>query len=393
MKNQSNIKSNSALESALFARGRRRVAAPANANDATESELDNIVAFVEGRMTPAQARTFRKRLTASPALQDAMGDYVIALRGTEAGRAWLETGAARALPAAAKGQRLAGAGLRPFLRSVLRPWIALPALGAAAAVFFVVWMSGRAPDRTAAPAPHTRYASIIAELDNKARQGELTSARVGFRRILEEHGVPEAERIAAQQRFEELTRAEYDRHARRHEFDQAAAIAEEALRVVPENPDLLIDAADARLLALRQQVPTGAASIGTDPFPLPPGYRPPSGYAARTPAPAADPAQRQELDRILGYYQRAAQVSPGNVKALLGQSEILIYRGDFAAANQALGQARTVAPNDPDVQSALGRLFQSKGRDDLAREAFEKALQQPARPAARYDLNSLFEKN
>jgi len=114
-----------------------------------------------------------------------------------------------------------------------------------------------------------------------------------------------------------------------------------------------------------------------------------------------------QLDRAQNFYRHTeygAAISvlkqmPESPKtlALLGQSYFM--QGDYRKATDTLDQAATLAPNDSDIQTWLGRAYgrraetafalQAIGLASKSRQAFEKAVQLD--PNNREALNDLFE--
>jgi cytochrome c-type biogenesis protein CcmH/NrfG len=104
----------------------------------------------------------------------------------------------------------------------------------------------------------------------------------------------------------------------------------------------------------------------------------------------ADASDQETIDRVAGYYEKAAASDPKNVAALVGMSEVYFEQGRVQSAGKALAQARWIAPKDAGVQNALGRLFIRKGRDDLAYDAFNDAIKaDPDNVAARMNLETI----
>jgi len=401
MEKSKNIERNSPLEAALFDHGRslRQQAPPGEAPAASpvsEADLDAIVALVEGRMAPSQAKAFRKRLTREPALQTAMADFTLTVRRTDYARIWLETGTADASADVAHvstsaAQRQSAASGRSvvarLLSALARPIVALPlAAGAAAVIFAAVVVGPQILDRSQAGAQTRRLDDRMVALNRAVDDGDLQSARLGYRDILAQHGVPEPVRQVAQRQFETITQIECNQLLGGSRFDQAAQVAEDALKVIPNQSTILAQAADARLLGLKQRQAAWAQVQPGIVVPPMMGMVQPAGANAYQ-----DPAARQELSQIMGYYTRASELDPRNVRALVGQSEVYLDMGDTARAGQILGQAKTVAPGDARVQNALGRLFANRGEPDLARDAFLRALQSdPHCKPAQYNLDILF---
>lgn len=61
-------------------------------------------------------------------------------------------------------------------------------------------------------------------------------------------------------------------------------------------------------------------------------------------------------DEALSLYEKVIREHPGRSAAWLGAAELLLQRGDLAAARARLEEARRVLPNAPEVAAALSRL-------------------------------------
>ena len=375
-------RANSPLEQALYAMRADDPAdcpAPGGCGEVSEGDLESIAAYAEGRMTRREAAEFRERLTNEPPLQAAMADFAVAVRGSDYGRAWTDDGVAGDAAAPEDAQ----VGRPPFWRSTTG--LLFGAATAAVAMLAVsMWIADllKPGDEQRQVAMASAYDERLSELASAFDRGDTSTAHAGYRELMDEPELPAATREIVADKFKSVTRIESRQAVASQQFDRAAQVAEEALSFFPDEPMLLTDAADARLLSLRQQ--------RGDPTWL--GIEPPQ-VATRSIA-FEDPAEARELDAILDYYTRAAQADPANVRALLGQSEIYLERKDLTQADTVLSRAREIAPSNAAVQNALGRLFLRKGRDELARESFTKALEaNPDHQPARLNLDSLFGAN
>ncbi len=57
-----------------------------------------------------------------------------------------------------------------------------------------------------------------------------------------------------------------------------------------------------------------------------------------------------ELDGAQRYFERAAEVVPGNVLIPVGYGEVAVRRGDYATARKRLAEARRIDANEPAVE-------------------------------------------
>ena len=394
-------RTDSPVEAALFVYGPRLFGkgdAATAPNRPTEADLDTMVAYVEGRLSAPQVRAFRKKLTAQPLLQREMGQFIHAIRDTDYGRKWLEapgTGSAAQAPGVF-ARALAWLG---------RPAVIWPSLSAAAAVGLLFFAFNILPDLQRPSGGGDALALTLVKPDRDFDRGDLPSAWQGYMDILRAHGVPEPVRREAQAKFETVTQVQVRELLDHNRFDQATQVAEQALEVAPDQPLILAQAADARYLGfLSRQAPAGPPADPDNPFadhPLrvgalrpydiaPVATRSLGGGGTPAPAPAQAPAA-SELDRVYQYYNRACEIDPANVRALVGLVELHLDRGDIAQADHILARARQIAPSDPRVQNALGRLFVLKGREDLAVEAYSTVLrQEPDNDLAAYNLRTLY---
>ncbi|MCX7046016.1 MAG: tetratricopeptide repeat protein [Candidatus Sumerlaeota bacterium] len=407
MRTNQPIERESLLETALFAHGQG--VSPSGADPAipalSPADEEVLVAFVERRMDKAQTKSFRKRLINEPALQTALADFVRVVRGTDYSRQWLNEPGAQPESQGAKpavSAVIAASAAKPgFLALFMQPRWVIAMSGAAAVIVFGVAALTIGPKilRQGKSGAQIYLATLdqrLRSFENAADGGDYATARRGLKQLLEEHGVPAPTREAARKSLEITAQNEWRALMDRNQYEQAAKVAEEALSVVPDQPLLWAQAGEARLMNLRTRALTPDATTQA-----PIKFARPGAISLLQPDEIAennglkkkpeDKAVKQETDRILNYYARATKLDPNNVRALVGQGEIYLDRGEITAANQVLGRAKTVAPDDVRVQNTLALLFVKKGREDLAREVYSKALQaEPGNQAARYNLNMLF---
>jgi tetratricopeptide (TPR) repeat protein len=93
------------------------------------------------------------------------------------------------------------------------------------------------------------------------------------------------------------------------------------------------------------------------------------------------------VDKSIATYQKALEINPANVEVMLGLIRLNAGRKDTAKAFELAKAARKVAPEDPDVARALGRLAFQTGDYQWASNLLQQAvLKQPDDPSLLYDL-------
>lgn len=342
-------------------------------NEIRDADRELLAAYVERRLSWRGERAVRRRLSAEPPFRDALADLIAAARGTEYGDHLLAEPVAE--PAATSRPRKSLADAFAIWR-----WRLAPALSVAAAFLVIavaggIWWKMHGSGGAALNAVNRR----LAEIATLRQRGEIDQARRGYLELAAAPAVPESKRQEVVRALETLTVEVAEQYRRQRAFQQAAAVAEQALAVAPQRPALQLEVADAQLQAWRQSGgwPT---ELGVE--------RPP--MATRV-IEFEDPKRAAALDRIFDVYRQVQERDPKNVRALLGQAEIHIAKRELDQANQALARAQQVSPNDPAVQNALGRLFYQKGEDGLAQQAFRRALElDPTNAPPRINLDTLF---
>jgi len=376
MKNWDNIEKRSPLEAALFELGPKTLGNQTVGAAVSDEDREAIAAFAEGRLNRAEEKAFRRRLSAEPALQAGMADFTIAIRGTGVGRAWLEGEAPE--PPQFDERRRHGWLTGPWAFPRLALSFASGVVVTAVALFAVLhWRPDLLPISLGSPTSEERLQARLAQLSMALERGEIEVAIDGYQTILSDRRLPEETRRRIKDELKAAVAEKCSQKMARQEFAAAAKVAEAALKILPDDPATLVLAADSRLLALRQRegLPTW---IGVE-------RRKAAGERR-----LADASSQEEIDRVAGYYEKAAAADPDNVAALVGMSEVYFEQGRIQSAGKVLAQARWIASDDANVQNALGRLFIRKGRDDLAYDAFDRAIKaNPDNMAARMNLSAI----
>jgi TolB-like protein len=83
---------------------------------------------------------------------------------------------------------------------------------------------------------------------------------------------------------------------------------------------------------------------------------------------------RNEFDAALDYFARAITADPSHLWAHLFRPTVLIYRQDFALAEEKLRSARQLAGNDPMLESAEALLWAVRGEKRKAAQLAQRAL-------------------
>ncbi len=350
----------------------------------SESDLDAMQAYVEGRMRRREARTFRRRLTRTPALQRELGAFIDSIRDTDYGQEWLNGGAVASSSARAGWwSRCIGA----FHPQMVAPF----AVGVAVTGFALYLTMGPEWGRVRSSPTSPIMRQITLAPDRDLDRGDLSSASQGYLTILRENKESEPIRQAAQAKYVAVTQVRMNDLMRDGQFDEAVRVAGEALAVVPNEPLILAQAGDAELMRMRGHRladPATAANPFADYQEVQIGSIKKNDLFHTRSLKPTSPSEAQK--KAIDYYHQALKADPKNVRALVGLGEIYLDLGDLDSANKSLGLARQTAPNDPRVQNILGRLFVQKGREELAVKAFEEALRlEPNNPTARYSLQAL----
>lgn len=82
-----------------------------------------------------------------------------------------------------------------------------------------------------------------------------------------------------------------------------------------------------------------------------------------------------EHGRALAWYHQLLQQGQADVPTLVAASGSAVAAGELAYAQSALDTAARMAPSDPSVLSAMGRLAKAQGKNKLAVELFQQAQQ------------------
>ena len=92
----------------------------------------------------------------------------------------------------------------------------------------------------------------------------------------------------------------------------------------------------------------------------------------------------KEYSAAIETYDLVLTREPHNTEALVGKAYVQMWQHHFSDAEGLLASAQRLAPDDPDVQMALARLFHYQGRERAASEHVSQALHQdPANSEAK----------
>ncbi|MBN2582139.1 MAG: tetratricopeptide repeat protein [Planctomycetes bacterium] len=85
-------------------------------------------------------------------------------------------------------------------------------------------------------------------------------------------------------------------------------------------------------------------------------------------------ASNKRWDPAVDAYRKATSLQPQNTNALLGLARSLAARGDVAGATQTVETLLRLSPTDGDALVLYGDLLWKSGKNDMARQAWLKAL-------------------
>jgi tetratricopeptide (TPR) repeat protein len=122
-----------------------------------------------------------------------------------------------------------------------------------------------------------------------------------------------------------------------------------------------------------------------------------SGYRNEVATESIEAARRSaregNIDEAAREYRRALETEPESVETRLELAALYLTRGDLAAAQSQLEQAKRISPDDGRVREALGDVYYRMGRTPLAIREWQVALSSSPSPGVLYKLKKALREN
>lgn len=106
---------------------------------------------------------------------------------------------------------------------------------------------------------------------------------------------------------------------------------------------------------------------------------------------AKDATASSQLAQLAsGYAQKAISQSPHHPNYYKSAARVYILLSDLPSAAEVLTQAAQISPTDPRLPYNLGLIYESMGKNDLARQSYQRSLDlKPDFPDAKKALSDL----
>ena len=102
-------------------------------------------------------------------------------------------------------------------------------------------------------------------------------------------------------------------------------------------------------------------------------------------------AREGRIDEAIPYFERALELSPDHVVAMVNVGNAFRQKKDWQEAREVLERAVAASPGDPDANYSLGMVFAQLDDRDRARQYLERALNsRPSYPEALNNLGILY---
>jgi tetratricopeptide (TPR) repeat protein len=104
-------------------------------------------------------------------------------------------------------------------------------------------------------------------------------------------------------------------------------------------------------------------------------------------------AREGDIDEAAAQYRKALETEPESIATRLELGALYLARGDLAAAQSQLEQAKRISPEDARVCELLGDVYYRMGRTPLAIREWQAALSTAPSPGVLYKLKKALREN